>query len=156
MVMSASEVHNQHLHHRVVLTMLYDSDGRIYLQRRAKTKKSYPGMWELSSTGHVQAGESCEDAALRELREELDVHPGKVHLQNKLPASFSTDYAWISLFSARFTGSFPTPNPEEVSEGMFVDREELLTMLEHFREMLTPALIWAIENNQIFPKSNNK
>lgn len=34
-------------------------------------KDSFPGAWDISSAGHVDAGEKCEDAARRELIEEL-------------------------------------------------------------------------------------
>lgn len=150
MVMSAADVHKQPLRHRVVLTLLYDADGRIYLQRRALTKTLYPGLWDLSSTGHVLAGESREHAALRELNEELRVFPGKVTQIVHIPASQKTDYASISLFSARLGGETPCPNQAEVSEGMFVDNEELDAMMNNFRELLTPAVIWAMEHNIIF------
>lgn len=150
MVMPVNDVHSQPLRHRVVLTLLYDDGGRLYLQRRAKTKKLYPGRWDLSSTGHVQAGESREHAALRELNEELRVFPGKVNLLTQIPAAPETDFAVISLFSARLGGDKPCPNPEEVAEGLFLDQEEFAAMYEGFRELLTPAVIWAAENGYLF------
>lgn len=150
MVMPVNDVHTQPLRHRVVLTLLYDDGGRLYLQRRAKTKKLYPGRWDLSSTGHVKAGESREHAALRELNEELRVFPGKVNLLAQIPATPETDFAVISLFSARLGGDKPCPNPEEVAEGLFLDQEEFAAMYEGFRELLTPAVIWAAENGHLF------
>lgn len=150
MVMPVADVHSQPLRYRVVLTLLYDATGRLYLQRRAKSKKLYPGRWDLSSTGHVLAGESREHAALRELNEELRVFPGKVNQIASIPASVETEYACISLFSARLAGDKPCPNPEEVAEGLFLDQEEFAAMLEGFRELLTPAVIWAAENGYLF------
>lgn len=149
-VMPVADVHSQPLKHRVVLTLLYDTQGRLYLQRRAHTKTLYPGRWDLSSTGHVLAGESREHASLRELNEELGVFPGKVTWVAHIPASQATEYADITLFSARLGGDRPCPNPQEVSEGIFVDREELEAMLENFREILTPAVIWAAGENYLF------
>ncbi len=152
LVMPVASVHAQRLRHRVVLTLLHDAEGRIYLQRRAKTKTLYPGRWDLSSTGHVLAGESREHAALRELNEELRVFPGKVTQIVHIPASAETDHASITLFAARLGGEMPCPNPEEVSEGLFVDPDELASMMTHFRDLLTPALLWAAENHYIFPQ----
>ncbi|GFM35501.1 NUDIX hydrolase [Desulfovibrio psychrotolerans] len=149
-VMPVADVHRHPLKHRVVLTLLYDTCGRLYLQRRARTKTLYPGRWDLSSTGHVLAGESREHAALRELNEELGVFPGKVTWVAHIPASKETELADITLFSARLGGDQPCPNPQEVSEGIFVDREELEAMLQNFREILTPAVIWAAEEDYLF------
>lgn len=154
MVMPVETVHTQPLRHRVVLTLLYDTAGRVYLQRRAHTKKLYPGRWDLSSTGHVLAGESREHAALRELNEELRVFPGKVLPVLHIPASTETEYASITLFSARLGGDMPTPNPQEVSDGVFMDSEELETMMQHFKELLTPAVVWAMANNLIFARTS--
>ncbi len=150
LVMSMADVHRQSLRHRVVLTLLYDTGGRLYLQRRAQSKRFYPGRWDISSTGHVHAGESREHAALRELNEELGVFPGRVTQIAHIPASPQTEHASITLFSARLGNALPCPNPSEVSEGLFVDREELESMLTHFRELLTPAILWAAEQGYLF------
>lgn len=155
MVMPVQYVHDkaqrQPLAYRIVLTILFNNEQKVYLQRRAKTKQLYPGKWELSSTGHVMAGESREDAAIREVREELNINVGSLVLRECLSASEATDYAWITLFAGWSGDCVPRPNPQEVEEGMFVDREELFSMVEHFPELCTPAVLWATQNGYIFP-----
>ena len=46
-------------------------DRRVLLQRRALSKESWPGQWDISVAGHVEAGESAMEAIVREAREEL-------------------------------------------------------------------------------------
>ena len=46
---------------------------QILLQKRAKHKSSFPGCYDISSAGHIPAGNSYEVSALRELEEELGV-----------------------------------------------------------------------------------
>lgn len=61
---------------------IVDKEGRILLTQRSMEKRWAPGKWE-NTAGHVQAGESCEQAIVRELLEEtgLTVSPGQlVHL----------------------------------------------------------------------------
>ena len=71
-----NEVHgNPKLLHRVVHVLVFDSLGRLYLQKRADDKDVQPGKWDTSVGGHVDAGEDRETAALRELSEELGI-PG--------------------------------------------------------------------------------
>ncbi len=53
-----------------VHVILYDSQGRFLLQKRSETRHFRPGQWEITM-GHVLAGESPADSALREVREEL-------------------------------------------------------------------------------------
>ena len=45
----------------------------LLLQKRSACKDSNPGCWDISSAGHVEAGNDYLPAALRELSEELGV-----------------------------------------------------------------------------------
>ena len=49
------------------------SDGRLLVHRRATTKDVWPGLWDIAAGGVVAAGETYDDAARRELTEELGV-----------------------------------------------------------------------------------
>lgn len=52
-----------------------DADGEfsLLLQKRSLSKDCYPGCWDISSAGHVSAGETTEEALTRELSEELGI-----------------------------------------------------------------------------------
>jgi isopentenyl-diphosphate delta-isomerase type 1 len=67
------EVHRLGLWHQAVDIWIYNSKGEILLQKRSKTVHSHPGLWDISACGHVSAGENIEEAALRELKEELGI-----------------------------------------------------------------------------------
>ena len=45
----------------------------VLCQKRSLTKDSNPGCWDLSSAGHLDAGDTREEAAVRELSEELGI-----------------------------------------------------------------------------------
>lgn len=81
-----AEVHASKLAHRSVQVMLFDSRGRLILQRRAAAKATFPRCWDLSASGHVEeldypdptrpddGLDAIYDAvARRELEEELGV-----------------------------------------------------------------------------------
>mgnify|MGYP000055672530 CR=1 FL=1 len=57
--------------HRVVVAALLGPRG-ILLCRRNPTAEAYPGKWDLPG-GHIEGGESAEQALVRELREELGI-----------------------------------------------------------------------------------
>ncbi|HKR65608.1 MAG TPA: NUDIX domain-containing protein [Thermoanaerobaculia bacterium] len=65
------DVHRDGDWHRCAHLWLLTPDGRILVQRRALSKQSWPGMWDVSVAGHISAGESSRDAVLRETQEEL-------------------------------------------------------------------------------------
>ena len=61
------------LRHLVVAVMVRDPSGRIYVHRRTDTKDVFPGMHDCFAAGCLQAGEDVEEAARREVAEELGV-----------------------------------------------------------------------------------
>jgi len=152
-VMPLSEVHRQALSHRSVLILLYDQGGKVYLQKRAAAKQFYPGRYDVSASGHVKAGESRLDAAVRELHEELGITAREPRMIAVTPASPLTGYEFVTLFHAGKTAEAPLPNPDEVSDGMFVDHAELAYMTQRFRELLTPGLVHFFEQNAVFPSA---
>ncbi|KPK35909.1 MAG: hypothetical protein AMK70_04345 [Nitrospira bacterium SG8_35_1] len=69
-----SEIHgNPELLHRVVHVLVFNKAGDLFLQKRAMTKDVAPGKWDTSVGGHINAGESIEDALHREMAEELGI-----------------------------------------------------------------------------------
>lgn len=69
-----SQVHRDGDYHRAVHVWIYvESSGELLLQKRADIKDSWPGLWDISSAGHISAGDTSLISARRELEEELGV-----------------------------------------------------------------------------------
>ena len=68
-----SEMRSRRLQHRSVGIAVMSSDGRLLIHRRSLAKDIWPGWWDIAAGGVVSAGESYEEAARRELEEELGV-----------------------------------------------------------------------------------
>lgn len=65
------DVHRDGDWHRCAHVWIVASDGRLMLQRRALVKENWPDLWDISVAGHVSAGETAIDAAIRETFEEI-------------------------------------------------------------------------------------
>lgn len=68
--------HREGIRHRTShVWILRKKDGKtqVLLQKRSRNKDSYPGCYDISSAGHIPAGEGFVGSALRELQEELGV-----------------------------------------------------------------------------------
>ena len=70
------EVHARHLRHRAVHVFLFNPQGRLFIQKRAAGKDTFPLCYDSSASGHVDRGESYEACAARELEEELGLRMG--------------------------------------------------------------------------------
>lgn len=68
-----SEICAQKLRHRIAHVFLYDREGNIALARRGKDVSYCPDHWTSTAAGHIGAGESYEEAARREMQEEIGV-----------------------------------------------------------------------------------
>jgi isopentenyldiphosphate isomerase len=67
-----SVVHAEGLWHRAVhIWLFHPPSGSLLLQRRASCKDSWPDRWDISCAGHLSAGQTAIQAAVRELEEEL-------------------------------------------------------------------------------------
>ncbi|KAL5554691.1 hypothetical protein UlMin_042092 [Ulmus minor] len=68
------DVHRDGDYHRAVHTWIFaENTQQVLLQRRADCKDSWPGLWDISSAGHISAGDSSLVTARRELQEELGI-----------------------------------------------------------------------------------
>lgn len=151
-VLSREEVHLQGLFHRSVLVLVYDRDYRLLIQQRHHAKKVYPGRWDLSATGHVLAGESSLDAAYRELQEEVGIIPSRLKHVTTINGNQDTNYEFVSLFSAGRQASMPSPNPLEVEDFMFLNLEDMNTLVAEFPDLVTPGLVYFWRKGLLFPK----
>jgi 8-oxo-dGTP pyrophosphatase MutT (NUDIX family) len=64
---------------RTVGALFVGPDGNVLLGLRAPSKKSWPGHWDTIG-GHVEDGESLDNALIREVQEETGVTPTQFRL----------------------------------------------------------------------------
>ncbi len=70
---SYEDAHKFGLMHKAVHVWIINSLNEILIQKREKNRRAYPSHWDISSAGHVSAGETSLQAAKRETKEELGV-----------------------------------------------------------------------------------
>lgn len=90
-------IHDQNLKHRAVHLFVFTKKRCLVLQKRSYLKDRHPGVWDSSAAGHVDAGESYEDAARRELKEELGLDEDETTLIGTLPASEKNGWEFVEL-----------------------------------------------------------
>jgi isopentenyl-diphosphate Delta-isomerase len=164
-----AEVHRQRLLHRAVHILVFNARGEVYLQRRSAQKDTYPHRWTTSCSGHVDAGEDYDPAAVRELAEELGLGGAKVEgtkgkptaspLQPKTrnskletivpfvkhPPCRETGWEFIWIYTLT-TDAAPAPDPGEISEGRWIEPAELDAWMSREPKAFTPSfiLVWKL------------
>jgi isopentenyldiphosphate isomerase len=137
-----SEVHRLGLMHRSVHVLMFNAAGQVFLQKRSMTKDRQPGLWDSSSSGHVDAGEDYDACAVRELGEEiglkLDAAPQRLF---KLAASAQTDQEHVWVYRCEAEGPLHL-HPEEIERGgWFALAEVTRWMTEQPQEFASALLV---------------
>ena len=65
------EAHQRGWFHPTVHIWFYTNTPSLLLQKRGLFKQTCPGFWDVSVAGHVSAGETILEGALREVKEEI-------------------------------------------------------------------------------------
>jgi len=116
-------VHVNNLVHRAVHMILRDASGAILLQKRSMWKDRNPGLWDSSAAGHVDSGETYDEAARRELKEELGVPCPELTLIGKLSPCEETGWEFIEVFAGCHDGPvFPAPMELETTAFFPIDQ----------------------------------
>ncbi len=114
--------------HRSVYIFVLNEKNELFLQKRSMSKDLYAGFYTGSATGHVDYGEDYDEAARRELKEELGLD-APLQMLGKVK-SFSEDEREIStLYICRHNGPVKF-NEKEIDKGFFVSIEDIRRSLE--------------------------
>jgi isopentenyldiphosphate isomerase len=136
------EVHHLGLLHRAVHVLVYNRAGRVFLQKRSARKDRHPGVWDSSVSGHVDSGETYDQTAVREVREEIGLelaHPPQRLF--KLAACEATDAEFIWIYRCEHEGPFQL-NAEEIEAGEWFLPAEVTRWMRDRPEDFAPALIY--------------
>ncbi len=115
----------ERLLHRATYIFVFDSNGQLFVQKRTATKDMYPGYYDLAAGGVVLDGESYEESAEREAREELGI--SGVPLQTHFDFYYEDEQnrIWGRTFSLVYDGELVL-QPEEVESGEFLSVDDAL------------------------------
>ena len=135
-----SEVHRDGDWHKAVHIWIINNNGDVLLQRRCATKDSNPNMLDISSAGHLSAGDSSLDGAIRELKEELnlDVKPNELQFIKTLKRSskytstfLNNEFDDLYILRTNKTIDEMSFQKEEISEIFYVSYKDFKNMVRN-------------------------
>ncbi len=116
--------------HRVATTVCRDTEGRILVHRRPENVSRFPGQYNWLIGGAVNAGETYEDAAARELTEELGVRAPVRRAFTFLCDGVISPY-WLGVHEAVIEESV-APDPSEIAWHDWLSESALREVLQQW------------------------
>lgn len=118
--------------HRAIGVFVYDTNGRLLIQKRSALKDTFPECWDISLSGHVLYGDSYTEAAIKDIKEELglDVSPTQLLELGKVLIKLPWENEWRTIYRYNLPEGLEIKFPEEeTSEIIFVTLNEVKEML---------------------------
>jgi 16S rRNA (adenine1518-N6/adenine1519-N6)-dimethyltransferase len=140
---SLGEARAQGLRHRVVRVLVFNKSGDVLLQLRGPEVTYAPNTWETSAAGFVDFDENYEQAALRELNEELGLKNTSLtqidSFYRELSGPRGTLRQFIKLFTVAIDDVAFSPN-DEVAAVKWIKPAALVQELEASPESFTKGI----------------
>lgn len=113
--------------HPVVHLHVFNSDGQLYLQHRPAWKDIQPDRWDTAVGGHVDWGETVDEALKREVREEIGLADFRPQFVTRYVHTSDRERELVNVFVA--TTDRPLHPSDELDGGRFFSREEIISRL---------------------------
>jgi isopentenyl-diphosphate Delta-isomerase len=150
-VSNIQEVHDKGFWHRTAHLWIVNAEGQILLQRRSGHVVNHPNCLDISTSGHVDSGETGLQAAVREASEELGltVNPNEIvrikelknYGEDACENKFNFEFVDILILKKDIQVSDLVLDPHEVSDVMYVSLEDFEVMVLGRDAVLSPHWI---------------
>lgn len=149
-----AEVWQKGLYHRIVSIFVVDDLGRMLLQLRGPHVAVYPNCWDQAAGGHVDEGNSYEQAAAAELAEEIGLHNVELTAVATYRSNNQLDGRIINQFERVYMARVAHDvalklEPEEVSKLQWFTPTELKARIARHPAEFTPGLLHVLR--EYFP-----
>ena len=110
--------------HPVVHLHVFNGQGDVYLQKRPEWKDIQPGKWDTAVGGHLDYGETPEEALCREVREELGMTDFTPSFVGKYVFESQRERELVYVHRTTYDGKIQ-PSTEELDGGRFWTMQEI-------------------------------
>ena len=119
----------QGAYHVVIHVCLFNQKGEMLIQQRQPDKEDWKNMWDITVGGSAIAGESSQQAAEREVKEELGYTLNLRNSRPSLTANFENGFDDYYLMETDVTISNLSLPTEEVKQVRWSSKDDIIHMI---------------------------
>ena len=140
--------------HRAFSVLLFNSSGKLLIQKRAREKITFPSIWANSCCSHplhteteINGVDGAKRAAKRKMEQELGINPKEIDLDKlnyitKMRYKARADKKWIEyeidyIFAIKCDVEI-NPNQIEIEDTKYVNSDELNSIFQDGKSKIGP------------------
>lgn len=143
--MNRGDAFEQGAYHLVIHVCMFNHLGEMLIQQRQPDKEDWKNMWDITVGGSAIAGETSQQAAQREVNEEIGYRLNLLNTRPALTVSFENGFDDYYLIESDVNISNLSLPTEEVKQVKWASKEEVIEMISEgkfipYREALVELL----------------
>ena len=127
---------------RNVVIFVLDKENNLLITKRSPQKKTYPNKYDVSAVGNVKSGEKPEQAAKRELEEELNINC-EVNFAGKIFLEFFDSNIMLRYYTYVFLGTYDGEIVlgTELTEHQKIPLKDVEKLVNRNKDQFTPGFL---------------
>ena len=117
-------------YHLPVHACVFNAEGKMLIQKRQPFKRGWSGLWDITVGGSAVAGESSQEASMREMREEIGLSLDLSSVRPHLTVQFNEGFDDVYLIKKDVDPSTLSLEYEEVEAVKWATLDEIFSMMD--------------------------
>jgi isopentenyldiphosphate isomerase len=135
------EAHEKGMITRAANVLVFNSKGELFVHKRSGKLPTFPGMYDVKAGGIVDAGESYDETALRELKEEVGIESAELELLFFLKYRTPEHKNNRKIYQIVYDGELKLQE-EEIESGKFMTIEEVKNLFSEGKVSASGQRVW--------------
>ena len=115
---------------RFINIIIINNDNKIVVPKRSSNRKLFPNCYDFSVGGHVNSGENYEEAAYRELKEELGIENVKLKEVAYFSPFNSDSNTFQKVYLLRYTNKICEYDRDGIDEIYYKSKKEIQELMK--------------------------
>lgn len=116
---------------RFINILIFNNENKILVPKRSSNRKIFPNCYDFSVGGHVNSGETYEQAAYRELEEELGIKNVELNKVVYFNPYISESNTFQTVYTLNYNKAITNYDKDEIEDIFYFTKEEIKKIMNN-------------------------